>query len=88
MDTFLLAVAVVVCVLILLPMYRAAFGPTSYDRIIGAGFVGTKTIILLVLMGFIYKRLDMFIDIALTYSLLNFLVTLVITKYFLRRGAQ
>ena len=47
-------------------------------------FVGTKTVILLVLIGFIYKRIDMFVDLALAYSILNFIGTLIISKYFER----
>lgn len=88
MEKFFLAIALAICLLILLCLYRAVFGPTVYDRIIGSGFVGTKTIILLVLMGFIYKRIDMFIDIALVYSILCFTGTLIFSKYFFRKGAR
>lgn len=88
MEHFFLAAALVLCVLILLSLYRGVFGPTVFDRIIGAGFIGSKTIILLILMGFIYKRIDMFIDLALAYSILNFIGTLIISKYFLRKGAK
>jgi multicomponent Na+:H+ antiporter subunit F len=51
------------------------------------GFVGSKTLVLLVLMGFIYKRVDMFVDISLAYSILIFIGTLVFAKYFQRKGA-
>lgn len=88
MEDFFIAAALTVCLLILLCLYRAVFGPTVFDRIIGAGFIGTKTIILLLLMGFIYKRIDMFIDLALAYSILSFIATLIIAKYFIRKGAQ
>ncbi|MBW2039815.1 MAG: pH regulation protein F [Deltaproteobacteria bacterium] len=88
MENFFLAAALALCVLIFLSLYRAVFGPTVFDRIIGAGFIGTKTIILLVLMGFIYKRIDMFIDLALAYSILNFIATLIVSKYFIRKGAK
>jgi multicomponent Na+:H+ antiporter subunit F len=76
---------VALCVIIFLALYRAVFGPTVFDRVVGAGFVGTKTAVLLVLIGFIYGRLDMFVDLALVYSILNFIGTLIISKYFLRR---
>ncbi len=88
MERFFLASALALCVIILLSLYRGVFGPTVFDRIIGAGFIGTKTIILLVLMGFIYERIDMFIDLALAYSILNFIGTLIISKYFIRKGAK
>jgi len=88
MVQFFLCTALVICLLIFFCLYRAVFGPTVFDRIIGAGFVGTKTVILLVLIGFIYKRIDMFVDLALAYSILNFIGTLIISKYFLKKGVH
>jgi multicomponent Na+:H+ antiporter subunit F len=41
-----------------------------------------------VLIGFIYKRLDMFVDLALVYSILNFIGTLIFSKYFVRGGVR
>jgi multicomponent Na+:H+ antiporter subunit F len=88
MESFSLAVALVLCFIILLSLYRGVFGPTVFDRVIGAGFIGTKTIILLLFMGMIFERIDMFIDLALAYSILNFIGTLIISKYFTRKGAR
>lgn len=88
MERFFLAVTLVLCVTILLSLYRGVFGPTVFDRIIGAGFIGTKTIIVLLCMGLIYDRIDMFIDLALAYSILNFIGTLIVSKYFIRKGAR
>jgi multicomponent Na+:H+ antiporter subunit F len=88
MEGFSLAVALVLCFILLLSLYRGVFGPTVFDRIIGAGFIGTKTIILLLFMGLIFNRIDMFIDLALAYSILNFIGTLIISKYFTRKGAR
>jgi len=68
-------------------LYRAVYGPTVFDRIIGAGFVGTKTAILLLIIGFIYKRIDMFVDLALVYSILNFIGTIIVSKYFIKKGS-
>ena len=86
MENFSLIIAIAVGILMLLSMYRSVFGPTVFDRIIGSGFIGTKTIILLVLIGFIYKRIDMFIDLAIVYSILSFTGTLIFAKYFVRKG--
>jgi multicomponent Na+:H+ antiporter subunit F len=88
METFFLAISLILSLLILLSLYRGVFGPTVFDRIIGVGFVGSKTLVLLVLMGFIYKRVDMFADISLAYSILIFIGTLVFAKYFQRKGAM
>ena len=88
MEGFPLVVALVLCVIIFLSLYRGVFGPTVFDRIIGAGFIGTKTIILLLFMGLIFGRIEMFIDLALAYSILNFIGTLIVSKYFIRKGAR
>ena len=50
--------------------------------------MGTNGFILLVLIGFIYQRIDMFIDIAITYALLDFVVAIVLGKYFDRRAKK
>ena len=56
-------------------------GPTLYDRILGAGAVATKTMVLILLIGLVFNRLDMFIDITLAYAILNFIGTIAIAKY-------
>jgi len=82
MDTFFLGIGVTLCFMMLLALYRAIFGPTAIDRIMGVNVVGTKTTILLVLIGTLYHRVDMFVDIALAYALLNFIVTIGASRYF------
>lgn len=66
---------------LLLPFYRVVKGPTVFDRMVGVGVVGTKTMILLCLVGYAYGRIDMFLDIAIAYAMLNFLGTIVVAKY-------
>jgi multicomponent Na+:H+ antiporter subunit F len=82
MDTFFLGIAVTLCLMMLLALYRAISGPTALDRIMGVNVIGTKTTILLVIIGTLYHRVDMFIDIALAYALLNFIVTIGASRYF------
>lgn len=82
MDSFFLSVSLLLGVLVLLSLYRAISGPTVLDRIISVGVIGTKTTIILVLIGLIYGRVDMFVDIALAYALLNFVATLAAAKFF------
>lgn len=88
MENFLLAISLFMSFLIILSLYRGIFGPTVFDRILGVGFVGSKAISLLLLMGMLYNRIDMFVDIALAYSLLVFISALVFAKHFLKRGAM
>jgi multicomponent Na+:H+ antiporter subunit F len=81
-TTFILAVALVI------PFYRVAMGPTVYDRILGSGVIGTKTIVLISLVGFLFDRFDMFVDIVLAYALLNFIGVVAIAKYLERKESQ
>ena len=82
MNSFLLGITVFIAVITAACLYRIAVGKTIFDRIIAAGLVGTNGFILLILIGFIFGRISMFIDIAIAYALLNFIVTIVLGKYF------
>lgn len=85
MESFFIAIGVGLCLLMLLTLYRAIFGPTAIDRIMGVNIIGTKTTVLLILIGIIYQRVEMFVDIALAYALLNFVATIAASRYFKRR---
>ncbi len=82
MNEFLNWSAIFICFLMLLTMLRIVAGPTIIDRIMGANVIGTKTTVLLVIIGVIYHRVDMFVDIALAYAMLNFIVTIGASRYF------
>jgi multicomponent Na+:H+ antiporter subunit F len=68
-----------------LPLYRAVFGPTVPDRMTGANAIGSKTTVLLILIGIVYQRVDMFVDIALAYATLNFIAVLAASRYYQKR---
>lgn len=82
MENFFIITIVLLGIMVILCLYRAVFGPTVMDRIVAVGVIGTKTTVILVLLGFYYKRVDMFIDISLAYALLNFIATLAAAKFF------
>lgn len=81
MEQFFLYYTIVVTVIIFLPLYRVFKGPTVFDRMLGAGTTGTKTMVLILTIGFIFNRLDMFVDITLAYAVLNFIGTIAIAKF-------
>lgn len=64
----------------LLILVRALKGPTAYDRILAMNAMGTKTVILVALLGFASGRPD-FLDLALVYALVSFITTISILKY-------
>jgi len=71
--------------LMALSLYRAVAGPTVLDRLLGVNAIGSKTTALLILLGFLYGWVDMFIDIALAYAVLNFIAVLAASRYFQKR---
>lgn len=85
MISFFLYVAIGLCLIMVLSIYRVLFGPTTLDRLIGVNAIGSKTVILLLLIGFLYGRVDMFVDIALAYGLLNFVAVVAAARYFHKR---
>jgi multicomponent Na+:H+ antiporter subunit F len=81
MHRFLLYYTVVLTVIIFIPLYRVVQGPTVFDRMLGAGAVGTKTMVLILVIGMVFRRFDMFVDITLAYAVLNFIGTIAIAKF-------
>jgi multicomponent Na+:H+ antiporter subunit F len=71
----------VLAIAILIPFWRVVKGPTVFDRMLGVGTLGTKTVMLVCLVGYHFGRIDMFVDIALAYAMLNFIGSVVVAKY-------
>ena len=72
--------AIFIILAIVIVLFRAIKGPTVYDRILVVYVIGTKTVILIALVGFIYER-PHFLDIAIVYALINFIATFAILKF-------
>ncbi len=85
MDNVFLYSGLYLAFLMLVSLYRPLFGPTVLDRMIGANAIGSKTTVLLILIGLIFHRVEMFVDIALAYAMLNFLAVLAASRYFQKR---
>jgi multicomponent Na+:H+ antiporter subunit F len=62
-------------------MARALMGPTMYDRVLALNTFGTKTVLLIAVLGFLAGRPE-FLDLALVYALINFIGTIAVLKYF------
>lgn len=86
MYQLLVALAIVIGVKFVLLLYRVFVGPTVFDRLVAAGTTGTTVIVLLLIVGFITNRVEMFVDIALAYGALGFVSFLLIAKYFELKG--
>ncbi len=81
MEHFFLYSAVILTIIIAVPLYRVLNGPTLFDRLLATNAIATKTIVLIALIGFLFDRIDMFIDITLAYAILGFIGSLIIAKF-------
>jgi multicomponent Na+:H+ antiporter subunit F len=66
---------------------RAIAGPTHYDRILAANSFGTKTVLFIAVIGFMFGR-PAFLDIAISYALINFVTTIALMKFFRYRSLE
>jgi multicomponent Na+:H+ antiporter subunit F len=82
MENFFILTGVAIFALMLPILYRIIIGPTAIDRIVAVNMIGTKTMVLLIIIGMLFKRVDMFVDFALTYALLNFIGSLAAARFF------
>ena len=87
MKIFLLYILVLLAILLGVYLYRVLQGPTIFDRVLGLNGISTKAIILLIVMGVYFERVDMFVDISTGYALLNLVGALAVAKYLERKGA-
>ena len=74
------AVMVAILVTMGLALTRAAAGPTIFDRIMALNMFGTKTVLLIAVIGFLTERPD-FLDIALVYALMNFIGVIAVLRF-------
>jgi multicomponent Na+:H+ antiporter subunit F len=81
------AVALALVVTMALALARALMGPTVYDRVLSVNMFGTKTVLLLSVIAFLYGRPD-FLDLALAYALINFIGVLAVLEFFRSRARQ
>jgi multicomponent Na+:H+ antiporter subunit F len=90
MSPFLLYFTLAVTVLIVLGLRRVFAGPTVFDRLIAVALVTVNGVVILVLLGFLFERPVFFLDIALAYALLAFILPIAVSRYFeqRRRGAD
>lgn len=74
-----ITVSAVILVAISLGLVRAFRGPTLYDRIMAANMIGTLTVLMVSVLGFMTGRPE-FLDIALVYVLISFVSTIAVLR--------
>ena len=81
MHSFFMGAGIVMFLLMLPALWRVVMGPTVIDRIVAVNVIGTKTAVLLIIIGTIFGNVGMFVDFALAYALLNFIGSLAAARY-------
>jgi multicomponent Na+:H+ antiporter subunit F len=86
MNDFFLFVLITLTAMMVVYLYRVVRGPSVFDRVLGLNGISTKAIVLIVVLGTVYERVDMFVDISTGYALLNLVGALGVAKFLEERG--
>ena len=76
----LIAATIAILVVMIMAITRAIMGPTLYDRILAVNMFGTKTVLLISVLGFVMGRPE-FLDIAIVYALINFIIVIAVLRH-------
>jgi len=76
----LIAATIAILVVMIMAIIRAIMGPTLFDRILAVNMFGTKTVLLISILGFLMGRPE-FLDIAIVYALINFISIIGVLRY-------
>jgi len=83
----LIAAGLAILVTMVMATLRGLMGPTIYDRILAMNMFGTKTVLFVAVVAYLYERPD-FLDLALAYALINFIGVLAVLQFFQNRQAR
>lgn len=86
MDKFFLCAAGILLLLSLLLLTRLLKVRKFSEKFIVILVAGTNIVLLLLLLGFIDGRVDMYVDIALSYAVLGFISSLIVARYLEGKG--
>jgi len=82
-----IVVSIAILVTMVLALTRALLGPSVYDRVLAVNVFGTKTVLLLSVIAFLYGRPD-FLDLALAYALINMVGILAVLEFSQNRSRK
>lgn len=87
MQTFFMYYLIGIIFLTLIMLIRL-FRNGLYNRFIGILVMCTNVILILVLIGFIDGRRDMYADIAISYAVLGFVTSVIVAKILGGKGGN
>lgn len=82
--SFMAVMVSVLALLILGAALRLLLGPTAWDRLLGFNLVATKIVIGIVLAALITGK-SYLLDVAIVYSLIGFVATVLISRFIEQR---
>lgn len=80
MTDFMLGTCVALVLLTFACIGRAVVGPTAIDRVLSINIIGTKTVAIITIISFVFGE-TFFLDVAVVYALISFLMTISVAKY-------
>ena len=86
MHSFFLCYLIGILILTMLMLYKLFRGPGIFDRFIGILVMATNVILILILIGFVDGRRDMYVDVAISYGILGFISSVIIAKFIGPKG--
>ena len=81
----LVGAALAVVALAALAVYRVVRGPTLSDRVVATYGIGTATVVVLALLAVGLDEPGL-LDVALVYALLNFVMSIAVSKFTVEWG--
>ena len=88
METFFLCILIGIITLTCLMLIFLFMGTSIYDKLIGILVLSTKVILILILIGFVDGRRDMYVDIAISYGILGFISSVILAKFLGQKGGR
>lgn len=81
MTIFYTAILLAITGVVLLMLFFMIRKNGVYDKLNAMFVMNTNIVFLILVRGLIDGRIDMYIDIALSYSILGFVTTVILAKY-------
>ena len=80
MDNIFIATSIALMLLVFVCLYRAIIGSRAIDRVISINIIGTKALVIISLISLAFNE-TFFIDVAVVYALISFIMTIGVSKY-------
>ncbi len=80
MENFLIGVCIALMAMMFACMVRAVIGPSAIDRVLSINIIGTKTVVIISVISYVFGE-SFFLDVAIVYALIAFLMTITVSKY-------